>query len=134
MVEPTAEQLAAANAQVKRLSATLEERDRTISQLRRENKELSETVAALQAQTLREQEAALNTTVRGLAGGSQLHRRRPLASAFRSRASAHLAASRAASRACGWQAGALYRPWATRTKAISFVLEVMPKEVGAKKK
>ena len=71
MVEPTAEQLAAANAQVKRLSATLEERDRTISQLRRENKELSETVAALQAQTLREQEAALDSTVRGLAAGSQ---------------------------------------------------------------
>ena len=73
MVEPTAEQLAAANAQVKRLSATLEERDRTISELRRENKELSETVAALQAQTLvrAEQEARLISTVRGLARGSQ---------------------------------------------------------------
>ena len=131
MAETMAEQLAAAHAQIERLSATLEERDHTISQLQRENQALSETVAALQAQTLREQEAALNTTVRGLAGGSQLHRRRPLASAFRSRASAHLAASRAVSGACGWQAGALYRPW---TKAISFVLEVMPKEVGAKKK
>ena len=49
------------------LSATLEERDRTIAQLRRENCEL----AALQARTLREQEAALDSTVRGLAAGSQ---------------------------------------------------------------
>ena len=58
-----AEQLAAAHAQNKHLRAALEERDHTISQLRRENKELSETVA-LQAETLREQEAALTRTVR----------------------------------------------------------------------
>jgi len=62
-----AEQLAAAHAQNKRLTATLQERDHTISQLRRENQELSETVA-LQAQTLREQEAALNAAVRVPAG------------------------------------------------------------------
>ena len=66
-----AEQLAAAQAQVEHLSTMLEERDRTIAQLRRENCELSETVAALQGQTLREQEAALDSTVRGLAAGSQ---------------------------------------------------------------
>ena len=59
------------HAVIKRLSATLEESDHTIAQLQRENKELSETVAALQAQTLREQEAALDSTVRGLAAGSQ---------------------------------------------------------------
>ena len=71
MTEPRADQLAAANAQIELMSAMLEERDTTIAQLRRENKELSETVAALQAQTLREQEAALISTVRGLARGSQ---------------------------------------------------------------
>ena len=60
-----AEQLAAAHVQNKHLRAALEERDHTISQLRRENQELSETVTALQAQTLREQEVALNSTVRG---------------------------------------------------------------------
>ena len=75
------EQLAAAHAQIGRLSATLEERDHTISQLRRENQELSETVTALQAQTLREQEAALNTTVRVRAGeGQPMRRRRSTAS------------------------------------------------------
>ena len=72
MAESMAEQLAAAHAQNKRLTATLQERDHTISQLRRENQELSETVA-LQAQTLREQEAALDTAVRVPAGGSQPH-------------------------------------------------------------
>ena len=61
------------HAVIKRLRETLEERDHTIAQLQRENKELSETVAALQAQTLvrAEQEAALISTVRGLARGSQ---------------------------------------------------------------
>ena len=90
MAESTAEQLAAAHAQIKRPSATLEERDHTISQLRRENAgmELSETVAALQAQTLREQEAALNSAVRVPAGGSQPTQRRPLASASQTGSSA----------------------------------------------
>ena len=65
-----AEQLAAAHAEIKHLRATLEERDDTISQLRQEVRELSETVG-LQAETLREQEAALNATVRVLASGRQ---------------------------------------------------------------
>ena len=83
-----AEQLAAAHAQIERLSATLEERDHTISELRRENQALSETVAALQAQTLRKQEAALNSAVRVPAGGSQPTQRRPLASASQTGSSA----------------------------------------------
>ena len=61
IAESMSEQLATEN---KRLRAKLEERDHTIAQLRRENQELCETVAALQAQALREQEAALNSTVR----------------------------------------------------------------------
>ena len=68
MVKAMAEQLAAAHAEIKHLRATLEERDDTISQLRQEVRELSETVG-LQAETLREQEAALNATVRAPAGG-----------------------------------------------------------------
>ena len=64
MAEPMAQQLAAAHTQIVHLSAALEERDHTISRLLRENQELSETVVALQAQTLREQEAALNQAVR----------------------------------------------------------------------
>jgi len=88
MAETMAEQLAAAHAQIERLSATLEERDHTISELRRENQALSETVAALQAQTLREQEAALNSAVRVPAGGSQPTQRRPLASASQTGSSA----------------------------------------------
>jgi chromosome segregation ATPase len=88
MAETMAEQLAAAHAQIERLSATLEERDHTISQLQRENQALSETVAALQAQTLREQEAALNSTVRVHAGESQPTQRRPLASASQTGSSA----------------------------------------------
>ena len=96
MVKAMAEQLAAAHAEIKQLWATLEERDNTISQLRQEVRELSETVG-LQAQTLGEQEAALTTTVRGLAGGSQPDRRSEpnrLTSACGARVSAHLAGSR----------------------------------------
>ena len=86
-----AEQLAAAHAEIKHLRATLEERDDTISQLRQEVRELSETVG-LQAETLREQEAALNATVRVLASGRQTQQTHHRASG--TRVSAHLAASR----------------------------------------
>ena len=92
-----AEQLAAAHAQNKRLTATLEERDRTISQLRRENHELSETVA-LQAQSLREQEAALHAAVRGPGGGREADEA-PRAEV------AHVRASRSRSRERVWVGG-----------------------------
>ena len=75
MVEATAEQLAAAHAENKHLRAALEERDNTISQLRQEVQELSQTVG-LQAQTLHEREAALVAAVRvRAAGGSRPGRR-----------------------------------------------------------
>jgi len=54
-----AERLAAAHAQINRLSAALEERDHTI---------------ALQARTIRDLEAALEEAVRGPAGGSRASR------------------------------------------------------------
>ena len=82
------EQLTAAHVEITHLRSTLKERDHTISQLQRENQALSETVAALQAQTLREQEAALNSAVRVPAGGSQPTQRRPLASASQTGSSA----------------------------------------------
>ena len=63
-----AEQLAAAHAQIERLSAALEDRDHTIAQLRQEVQALSQTVG-LQAQTLREREAALAAAVRVPAAG-----------------------------------------------------------------
>ena len=72
MAEPMEEQLTAAHVEITHLRSTLKERDHTISQLLQEIRELSETVAALQAQTLRDQEATLNTTVRGLAGETEL--------------------------------------------------------------
>ena len=87
-----AEQLAAAHAEIKHLRATLEERDDTISQLRQEVRELSETVG-LQAETLREQEAALNATVRVLASGRQTRRELTLLRASGPWVIAHLAAS-----------------------------------------
>ena len=70
MVKAMAEQLAAAHAEIKHLRATLEERDNTISQLRQEVQELSQTVG-LQAQTLREREAALVAAVRVRAAGGE---------------------------------------------------------------
>ena len=80
MAEPMEEQLTAAHVEITHLRSTLKERDHTISQLLQEIRELSETVAALQAQTLRDQEATLNTTVRALAGETeptcQPHRKR----------------------------------------------------------
>ena len=71
MAEAMAEQLAAAHAEIKRLRAVIampDERDHTIAQLRQEVQALSQTVG-LQAQTLREREAALAAAVRVPAAG-----------------------------------------------------------------
>ena len=97
MVEATAEQLAAAHAENKHLRAALEERDNTISQLRQEVQELSETVG-LQAQSLREQEAALHAAVRGPGGGREADEA-PRAEV------AHVRASRSRSRERVWVGG-----------------------------
>ena len=107
MAESLAEQLAAALAQIERLSATLEERDHTISQLRRENQELSKTVATLQAQTLREPEAALSTAVRVPSGESHSQPTQCNPCTLTS-TSVNLAAPRRAYGAGWWQACALY--------------------------
>ena len=98
MVKAMAEQLAAAHAEIKHLRATLEERDNTISQLRQEVQELSQTVG-LQAQTLREREAALVAAVRvRAAGGSRPGRRETsgLTCASESQRGAQLGGSRGA--------------------------------------
>ena len=118
MAESMAEQLAAAQAQLAHLSATLEERDNPLSQLRPESSdtELSETVAALQAQALRDEEAALDPQVRVLAGGSQ-----PDVSVH-SRLTSPPSQQRASAQLAGWCWGAYRARVGGGTAAIASVV------------
>jgi len=136
MVKAMAEQLAAAHAEIKHLRATLEERDNTISQLRQEVQELSQTVG-LQAQTLREREAALVAAVRvRAAGGSRPGRRETSCSRGRPARSGGLGGSRGEGRCVGGEG-----VWVGRRRApqsawrgpagAGLVLEDIEKEVGA---